>query len=406
MSNPPALAGANVAASLEPLLVDLVARDAVKVPPYPGVAMRLQQLVAGGKFSLTDLARLIAEDQALTASVLRAANSALVRGIERVTSLSDAVARLGSEELCRIALASTVGQPAAADGALAELRRLAWRRSMTAALFCKVLAERRKANAQEAFVCGLLHDFGWVVALACVEELLPRLPAQPSLPQADWMALVQKFHLQLGALVAARWNLSPLLQAVMSTHHLPPAPGPFKSMLDLMATADAVVDLLEQHPTVTAAQLTSAPNLAYDEVRFLVLTLPQIPPVVAAMSDLAIGAPATAPAAKSQVARPSTTLKGLVKTADLPASWVRQGDALPVKVVGLGRDGLVFVTGEKPKENYLLKLKFEASAGGLELFVSPALAQPEGKAFRVEARLFALAGDAKDTWEKLYARHA
>ena len=61
---------------LDSAIQDLVARDAVEIPPYPAVAMKIERLVGGGDFGLDELARLVASDQALAADVLRCGNSA------------------------------------------------------------------------------------------------------------------------------------------------------------------------------------------------------------------------------------------------------------------------------------------------------------------------------------------
>jgi HD-like signal output (HDOD) protein len=387
--------------NFEPLIVDLVSRDAVKVPPYPGVAMRLQQLVGGGKYGVAELARLVAEDQTLTAVVLRAANSAATRGVDRITSLSDAVGRIGSDELCRLAIAATVGQAAAKDGPLAQLRRLLWRRALTSAMIAKVVAERRRWVAQEAFVCGLLHDFGWVVAIAAIEDLLARVPNEIARTQAEWLGLLDKFHVELGVVVAARWNLSPLLTAVMSSHHQPQGAGPHRPMVELVALSDIVCALLDQQPSVSVTHLLGVPYLqGPDEIKHLVQVIPQIPATIAAMADLGPGASPTIPPTKSPIAASTTTMKG-ARVVEIAASWIRPGSVSPARIIMVGTEGLMFFVDERPKENYLMKLRLDLPTGPIEIFASPTLTVQDGKEHRVGAKLFALSGEVKQTWERL-----
>jgi len=78
---------------------DLVARDAVEVPPYPAVAMKIERLVGSGDFGLDELARLATSDQALAADVLRCANTAAFARGAPVASVPQAVARIGAGEL-------------------------------------------------------------------------------------------------------------------------------------------------------------------------------------------------------------------------------------------------------------------------------------------------------------------
>src|SRR5215213_190460 len=111
------------ASDLDNALRDLIQRDVVPVPPYPAVAMRLQQLVAKGEYGSYDVAKIAVTDPVVTGYLLRAANAAAVRGTVKVASVSDAVGRLGAAEVVRIALAVSLGAEASRRGGLAPLRR-------------------------------------------------------------------------------------------------------------------------------------------------------------------------------------------------------------------------------------------------------------------------------------------
>jgi hypothetical protein len=107
---------------LDEAITDLMARDAVEIPPYPAVAMKIERLVGGGDFGLDELARLVASDQSLAADVLRCANSAAFSRGGPVASVPQAVARIGAGELSRIAFASALSGRALARGPLSLLR--------------------------------------------------------------------------------------------------------------------------------------------------------------------------------------------------------------------------------------------------------------------------------------------
>ena len=177
---------------------------------------------------------------------LRAANSAALRGISALTSLRDAIARLGAEELCRVAMATSLGAVATLDGPLATLRRTAWRQALISALACRQIAPLRGIDREEAFACGLLHDFGRVIAIASIESVLADRPSEAPRSESEWMALVDRFHVELGTLTARQWKLAELHAVVIASHHLPSGPGEFRSMLDLVRASDAVVALVER----------------------------------------------------------------------------------------------------------------------------------------------------------------
>jgi HD-like signal output (HDOD) protein len=75
-------------------LTDVVSKGDFSVPPYPAVAMRLQRVLARDNYAIADLADVVATDAPLAATVLAAANSALLAGAAPITSVSRAVNRL------------------------------------------------------------------------------------------------------------------------------------------------------------------------------------------------------------------------------------------------------------------------------------------------------------------------
>src|SRR6266540_1684124 len=99
----------HAAIDLDAAIVDLVSRGAVKIPPYPAVAMKVEQLVRRQDFGLGELTKLVASDQALAADALRLANSAFYSRGTPITSLNAAIGRIGAKEVSRLALASGLG---------------------------------------------------------------------------------------------------------------------------------------------------------------------------------------------------------------------------------------------------------------------------------------------------------
>lgn len=386
---------------LEPLVVDLIARDAIRVPPYPAVAMRLQKTVGSDKFGIPELVKVAGEDQVLAATLLRCANSALYRGLDQVTTLQGAIGRIGAAEVCRVAMAITIGAQATENGALAVIRRKSWRQGLISAIVAKQLAAKRGLNAEEAFVCGLLHDFGRVVAVACFEEILTRTKDARALPEATWSESVDRFHVELGVVISARWNLSDMLRTVISTHHTPDLAGKHRPMVDLILASDAIVELMEAGPRVSTMQFSDMSLLRPGEMEVMLPFLPQIPSFIAALDD---ASPVTEPpTGRSQVLRPASVLTGTPKQVSFPVAVVRAGGTVPFTATHVTSSGLGFTGGTKLKENNVVRLKMEAPSGAIEVWVTVALCASEAGIQRVEAKLFASDRGTQEAWDKMYA---
>jgi HD-like signal output (HDOD) protein len=378
----------------------LIDRDAVTIPPYPGVAMRLQQLVAGGNYGMNDLAKVAMTDPVVTGYLLRAANSAAYRGGTQVTSVADAVTRVGGADVVRIAIASSLGAQAGKKGALAAMRRTLWQQALTAGMLSFQLANARRLNPQEGFVCGLLHDIGKVVATSSIETLLAQHQDQRVLTEHEWLTFIEKFNVELGLVTARKWKLSEMIMAVISgSREKLPATGQWKAMVDVVRAADQVVQLIAADPVVNADRLQALQLVSPSEVVLLLGAIAAVGTFVASMDD-AVPTAAGA-AAPSQVAFPLKAAEAGGET-NFPVSVLRAAGELPGRCQRIRRAGLVFVTKEKQAPKYLIKLKLRPdSCPAFEVHVSVEGCQPDAEGFAIDGRLFALAGTAKDQWMAL-----
>jgi len=244
-------------------LIQRLRSTEIRIPPYPAVALSLDRLSRDPRSTLTDVTSIIAADASLAATVLRYASAAAMKSSGPVT-LDAAVRKLGLEELTRVVIATTVGASATAPGPLSLLRRDQWRRSLLSAMFCRELAGRRGVLPDQAFLGGLLHDFGAVVVLACLEALgKERLP---TLSEATWRRLVEDLHIEFGMIVVARWQLPEPIAEVVTHHHTPHAAArAHRSLVQLVSIVDQIIAVLDRGSGGGIAALLEVPGLEQGE---------------------------------------------------------------------------------------------------------------------------------------------
>jgi len=80
------------------------------LPNMPGVALELMRSLNDDNLSLNDLANLIGKDPALSATVLRVANTARYSPLRSISSLREATATMGLVTLRNLAMASSVAR--------------------------------------------------------------------------------------------------------------------------------------------------------------------------------------------------------------------------------------------------------------------------------------------------------
>lgn len=202
------------------------------LPELPQVATKVLQLLNDAGSSSHDLARIIASDQALTAKILRLANSAYYGVSRRITTVNDAVTILGFSALKSLILIATaygaVSQSLMGYGLKAgEL----WQHSLLTAELSRCLAEKTLfAQPDEAFTAGLLHDIGKValnqLALPEIYRAV-KLSENQSIPlhEAE-LAILGFHHGTVGGHLGDKWNLPGVLCEAIAQHHTPSLTAP------------------------------------------------------------------------------------------------------------------------------------------------------------------------------------
>ncbi|MEO1979405.1 MAG: HDOD domain-containing protein, partial [Fuerstiella sp.] len=140
------------------------------LPILPEVAVQLMELTADIDCDPKDIVDLFKRDQSLTGHLLMTANSIRYNSGVMVTSMQQAVARLGLLRIREIVmLISVQAKVFKVDGFEKDVRT-SFEKSMTTAAFAQAIARNRRLNVEDAFLCGLLHDVGRPVLLQALSD--------------------------------------------------------------------------------------------------------------------------------------------------------------------------------------------------------------------------------------------
>jgi hypothetical protein len=281
-------------------------------------------------------------------------------------------------------------------GALVLLRRMAWIEGLAGAAVCQELARLRGLRTEEAFTLGLLHDFGKIVAISGLEALLESGAAGGSFGRDDWEAVVERQHVALGRLLAARWRLPRVIAEVIAAHHGDGAGCSDPRLLAVVRASDQVVQLLLTRARVTEADLASVALLEPSERAPVAAVLEQIPDFVAAFETPAAAAVVATP----QVAQPPTLLGAERRAVRFGVSVSVARRPRMFTASAAGADGLVMLGDEPLPENRLLEAKLYGPRP-FTAWVLSRLCRPENGGYLVEVQPFALTGPLRELWDEL-----
>ena len=194
------------------------------LPSMPVVAIKVLELTQQEDVCVGDIADVIQKDPALTAKLLQTANSPLFGLPKKVGSIQQATVILGLRTVKVMALSfSLVDAFQQTHGDEFDYRRY-WRRSLTAAVVSKVLAQHGgNIRANECFVGGLLADIGMLAAHQCVGDLyrpvVEKFAAGPRPIQDIEKEVLGLSHPQISSGLLRKWSLPDMLCEAIAAHH-------------------------------------------------------------------------------------------------------------------------------------------------------------------------------------------
>jgi putative nucleotidyltransferase with HDIG domain len=196
------------------------------LPPLPQVATRIIRISADSDTSSEELQRLIRTDQALTAQVLKVANSAMFGRVREVTTLTQAILTLGFFTTRSVALASSV-KNLFSRGPVGLQERILWEHALVTAITGSAFSRSMGFPAiEEVFLAGLMHDIGKGVLTLKFPEGYAALLRRVSEKEEDVLSLeLDTFgfdHAMVGEALLQSWNLTESIEAVVRWHHDPP----------------------------------------------------------------------------------------------------------------------------------------------------------------------------------------
>lgn len=216
------------------------------LPTIPAAALKVMRETQSSSASAASVAKIIVTDQALSARVLRLANSAYYGLSRRIVDLPEAVVVLGMKSVKNLALVAGTypWMQRPLTGYCLGPEEM-WRHAFGSAVASQIIARvSRKCNEDVAFTAGLLHDIGKVALSVWLENkmgaiLLYAGRESISFDEAERRVLGYD-HCQVGYHLATNWNLPEEICAACLHHHNPSQATEFQMIADCVHVGDYI----------------------------------------------------------------------------------------------------------------------------------------------------------------------
>ena len=202
------------------LLVDSV----LHLISLPDIYLRLQETIDDPLHGRDQIAEIIDYDAALSARVLRIANSSYYGFPRKIETVSSAVGLIGELDLSNLVLATTViGAMTALDYKGVDIDQF-WLHSLRCGITARLLARSvGGCDPEILFLAGILHDLGILVIYQQEADLAGavkrQIDEQHQLRDQAERELLGFDHAEVGALLIKAWGLPEELSDLTRCHH-------------------------------------------------------------------------------------------------------------------------------------------------------------------------------------------
>lgn len=198
------------------------------IKPIPQIALKVIRMIHSKEITMTTIANEIRQDQVLAAKVLQLSNSAYINPGKVIESIDRALVLLGEKRILLLTLSVfTEMFYQQSDNGYSLIKGGLYKHSTEVAFLSEKLSLfTGKAEPDQAFTAGLLHDIGKTVldqVMAVDYPLFYRKMIGHEL--GDLIGIEKEVfgydHNEIGMRLSEKWSLPDVLKEVIAYHHQP-----------------------------------------------------------------------------------------------------------------------------------------------------------------------------------------
>ena len=196
-------------------IIDDLENDRLPLPTLPEVAIRVRETADDDNASITDVAKIIETDAALSARIVQVGNSALYRGVNPAETVQAAAMRMGLDTVRTLATSLVMKQLFQATHPVVDhYLRAAWKQSTdVAALSAMIAKSSTTLESDSALLAGLTHSIGLSPILVKAENY-PDILGNAQLLEK----LMYEIYPVVGSQILRNWGFSEALVKVPAEH--------------------------------------------------------------------------------------------------------------------------------------------------------------------------------------------
>jgi len=198
-------------------IMQAVESGTLQLPSLPEIALRIRKAVEQSDVDVEQISRLMELDPALSARLIKLANSPVTPGSSPIHSMRDVVACMGLKMTRSLVLSFSAAQLFKSQHpALKKQMKKFYAHSIEIASICYSLGTRvNSLEADELLLAGLIHDIGVIPIITYIEKT-----GLEFTDESEIESLINSLRVAVGVMVVKSWNFpKEMLNVVTHAEH-------------------------------------------------------------------------------------------------------------------------------------------------------------------------------------------
>ena len=210
----------------EDIISEEISREIQNIPQYPQHILEAIYILNNPNTNFSGISNIIKKDPAMTADLLKLANSPLYLPSRKIDSIEEAVRTIGIKAIKNIVIFYSTKKIFMNKYNLNLIKNI-MKHCQEVAFYSNELARLKKDKElqENAFVCGMLHDFGKIIVNSIKPGLIDSindLCLKNGMNSFSVESTINGYnHSVIGSKLSEKWNFPDFLYEVIRYHHIP-----------------------------------------------------------------------------------------------------------------------------------------------------------------------------------------
>jgi HD-like signal output (HDOD) protein len=203
------------------LTKNIITSQPIVIPVFHEVAIKLLQMMNDDSYRIEEVIILVHEDPALASQMLKHANSTYYSGKTPITTIKNAIIRLGSQQIVNLAFSASISNTKSHNPVINAHMNKLWHHCHAVAKTSAYLALKTShdkkisdLNHDEVYLAGLLHDIGKLYILKVVDNLITNDVIHPD--SSLIVEILDELNVEQGIRVMKHYNIPEMYTDMLS----------------------------------------------------------------------------------------------------------------------------------------------------------------------------------------------